>query len=108
MKPQRRNVPNKSKPPNAPIDHVERIKAGIRAKVEHLFRVIERQFGYTMVRYHGMKKNAAQLVILFAQSNLRMTRDKLLRHERVPSSHSCLSARPTNAVRHMPASFARR
>lgn len=74
----RRRALNKSKPLHALIDQVERIKAGIRAKVEHPFRVIKRQFGYTNVRYRGMRKNTAQLVTLFALSNLWMARCKLL------------------------------
>ena len=36
---------------DALIDQVEKIKASIRAKVEHPFGVIKRQFGYTKVRY---------------------------------------------------------
>ena len=50
---------------------------GIRAKVEHPFRVIKRQFGYTKVRYRGLKKNTLQLKTLFALSNLWMVRHQL-------------------------------
>lgn len=57
---------------------LEKLKAGIRAKVEHSFRVVKRQFGYAKVRYRGLKKNTAQLVTLFALSNLWMVRGKLL------------------------------
>ena len=57
---------------------LEKLKAGIRAKVEHPFRVVKRQFGYAKVRYRGLKKNTAQLVTLFALSNLWMARSKLL------------------------------
>ncbi|QPQ88883.1 IS5 family transposase (plasmid) [Burkholderia gladioli] len=78
MKPGRRRVLDQGKPLDALVDQVERIKAGIRAKVEHPFRVIKRQFGYTKVRYRGLKKNTAQLVTLFALSNLWMARGKLL------------------------------
>jgi IS5 family transposase len=53
-------------------------KARIRAFVEHPFRVIKRQFGYTKVRFKGLAKNTAQLVTLFALSNLWMARKKLL------------------------------
>jgi len=60
------------------IDKVEKIKASIRAKVEHPFRVIKRQFGYTKVRYRGLAKNTAQIVTLFALSNLWMARRKLM------------------------------
>jgi len=56
---------------------IERIKASIRAKVEHPFRVIKRQFGHTKVRYRGLAKNTAQLVTLFALSNLWMCRKHL-------------------------------
>ncbi len=47
---------------------VEKAKAQVRAKVEHPFRVIKRQFGYTKVRFRGLVKNTAQLVTLFALS----------------------------------------
>ena len=56
---------------------MEKLKAGVRAKVEHPFRVIKRQFGFVKVRYKGLKKNAAQLVTLFALSNLWMVSSKL-------------------------------
>ncbi|MEO4045843.1 transposase, partial [Pseudomonas sp. CAU 1711] len=45
---------------------------------EHPFRVIKRQFGYTKVRFRGLAKNTAQLVTLFALSNLWMVRRHLL------------------------------
>jgi IS5 family transposase len=57
---------------------VERAKAQVRAKVEHPFRVIKRQFGYVKVRFRGLAKNTAQLVTLFALSNLWMARRHLL------------------------------
>ncbi|MCC4601601.1 IS5 family transposase [Xanthomonas melonis] len=56
----------------------EHFKASVRAKVEHPFRVIKRQFGYTKVRYRGLAKNTAQVLTLFALSNLWMTRKQLL------------------------------
>ncbi len=62
---------------DALLDQVERIKAGVRAKVEHPFRVIKRQFGHVKVRYRGLKKNTAQLKTLFALSNLWMVRNKV-------------------------------
>jgi transposase, IS5 family len=56
----------------------EHCKASLRAKVEHPFRVIKRQFGYAKVRYRGLAKNAAQVLTLFALSNLWMSRRQLL------------------------------
>lgn len=60
------------------LDKAEKLKAGIRAKVEHPFRVIKRQFGYVKTRYRGLKKNAAQIATLFALSNLWMARHDLM------------------------------
>ena len=56
----------------------EHFKASLRAKVEHPFRVVKRQFGYTKVRYRGLAKNTAQVLTLFALSNLWMARRRLL------------------------------
>lgn len=78
MKSGRRRTLDKSKPLDALIDQVERIKAGIRAKVEHPFGVVKRQFGYAKVRYRGLRKSTGQLMTLFALSNLWMARGKLL------------------------------
>lgn len=50
----------------------------MRAKVEHPFRVIKRQFGHVKALYRGLKNNTAQLHTLFELSNLRMARKKLL------------------------------
>jgi IS5 family transposase len=60
------------------IEQREQLKSSIRAKVEHPFRVIKRQFGFTKVRYRGLMKNTAQLITLFALSNLWMARRQLL------------------------------
>ena len=60
------------------IDRLERGKAQIRAKGEHAFRVVKRQFGYVKVRYRGLAKNTAQLRTLFALANLWMVRRALL------------------------------
>lgn len=68
------------------VEKIEQIKASIRAKVEHPFRVLKQQFGYAKVRYRGPRKNTAQIVTLFALGNLWMARHKLLAMEplRVP------------------------
>jgi IS5 family transposase len=59
-------------------EQAEKLKASVRAKVEHPFRVLKRQFGYTKVRYRGLAKNTAQIITLFALSNLWMARRRLL------------------------------
>jgi IS5 family transposase len=64
--------------PDFIAERLEKMKASIRAKVEHPFRVIKRQFGFLKVRYRGLAKNTAQIVTLFALSNLWMARKALV------------------------------
>jgi IS5 family transposase len=59
-------------------DLVETAKAHIRAKVEHPFRVIKRQFGFQKTRLRGMVKNRCKVNVLAALSNLFMARGRLL------------------------------
>ena len=61
---------------------LEKLKASTRAKVEHPFRVIKCHFGFVRVRYKGLAKNMAQLVTLFALSNMWMTRRTLMQEPR--------------------------
>jgi len=78
MRPGKRRALDKATPMVAVLDKLEHLKASIRAKVEHPFRVIKRQFGYVKVRYRGLMKNTAQLHTLFALCNLWMARHRLL------------------------------
>lgn len=47
-------------------------KAGVRAKVEHPFLVIKRDFGFRKTRYRGIAKNLNHLYVLFASANWLM------------------------------------
>ena len=49
----------------------------VRAKVEHVFRVMKCQFGYRRVRYRGIAKNGAQVFALLALANLYLARGRL-------------------------------
>jgi IS5 family transposase len=49
----------------------------VRAKVEHVFRVLKCQFGYRKVRYRGIAKNGAQVFALLALANLYLVRGRL-------------------------------
>ena len=77
MRPGKRAALDRTRRSHELIDELERLKASMRAKVEHPFRVIKRQFGHVKVRYRGLKKNTAQLSTLFALSNLWMVRKTL-------------------------------
>ena len=78
MRPGKRRQLNPFIEPQVLAEQAEKIKASIRAKVEHPFRVLKRQFGYAKVRYRGLAKNTAQIVTLFALSNLWMARRQLM------------------------------
>ena len=78
MRPGKRKALNLENSLDAITNRIEKSKAGIRAKVKHPFRVVKRQFGFVKVRYRGLKKNTAQLVTLFALSNLWMVRRQLM------------------------------
>jgi IS5 family transposase len=54
-----------------------RTKAQVRSKVEHVFRVMKRQFGFDRVRYRGLAKNANRMFACFALVNLYLTRRRL-------------------------------
>ena len=78
MRPGKRRALDKQSPWGNLIDKAEQLKASVRAKVEHPFRVLKCQFGFTKVRYKGLAKNTAQLVTLFALGNLWMARKRIL------------------------------
>jgi len=54
-----------------------RVKARVRAKVEHPFRILKRIFGFEKVRYRGLKKNHQRLCSCFALVNLYLHRKRL-------------------------------
>lgn len=58
--------------------NTEYMKASIRAKVEHPFRIIKCQFGFTKARYRGLMKNDCKLAMLFALANIARV-DQMLR-----------------------------
>lgn len=47
-------------------------KASVRAKVEHPYLIIKRDFGFTKTRYRGIAKNLNHLHVLFASANWLM------------------------------------
>jgi len=63
------------------VDEIEkaknRVKARVRAKVEHPFRILKRIFGFEKVRYRGLQKNHERLCASFALVNLYLHRKRL-------------------------------
>jgi transposase, IS5 family len=54
-----------------------RVKAKVRARVEHPFRILKRIFGFDKVRYRGLAKNHNRLCACFALGNLYLHRKRL-------------------------------
>ena len=56
---------------------LERLKAQVRARVEHPFHILKNLFRHRKTRYRGLAKNTAQLHSLFALANLVIARRSL-------------------------------
>ncbi|WP_444893203.1 IS5 family transposase [Microbulbifer sp. TRSA001] len=67
----------KTLPGRDALGKAEKIKAQIRAKVEHPFRYIKRVFGYDKARYRGLLKNTERLCLLAGFTNLLIGRKYL-------------------------------
>lgn len=78
MRPGKRRALEPNRELHQLLEKAEKLKASIRAKVEHPFRLIKQQFGYAKVRYRGLKKNTERLTMLCALGNLWMVRRQLL------------------------------
>ena len=51
---------------------IEKRKSSVRSKVEHVFLIVKRQFGYAKVVYRGIAKNMNRFFALFASANLAL------------------------------------
>jgi IS5 family transposase len=80
----KRKALNKSRASKQLIDKLEALKASFCAKAEHPFRVIKLQFGFAKVRFKGLAKYTTRLQMLFAMSNLWMSRKLILQRRQVP------------------------
>lgn len=59
------------------FEGLEKLKASVRAKVEHPFHVLKNRFGHRKTRYRGLAKNEAQLFSLFGLVNLVLAGNRL-------------------------------
>lgn len=80
--PQAEDLTNDKGYRNRPLTEADRItnrtKSRVRAKVEHPLLIIKRIFGFSRVRYRGLKKNTSWLHVSCALANLYMVRRRLL------------------------------
>jgi IS5 family transposase len=67
--------------PDTPLgrinEQIEKLKASVRAKVEHPFHIVKNLFGMKKARYKGLAKNTAQLFTLFGLANLLIAKRRL-------------------------------
>ena len=56
----------------------EHEKSSVRCKVEHVFAVVKRLFGYRKTRYRGLRKQMLKSYIMFALANLYLADRKFL------------------------------
>lgn len=99
MRPGLRRLLDKARPMDGLTDQVERIKASIRAKVEHPFRVIKRQFGHVKLRYNRLAKNTAQRHTLFVDGAQALERELGMS---APSAWKMGAERAQNTTRRRP------
>ncbi len=56
---------------------VNRAKSRVRARVEHVFGVVKRLWGFYKVRYRGLAKNATRSFVALGLANIYLARAKL-------------------------------
>ena len=54
-----------------------RTKSQVRARVEHVFGVVKRLWGFNKVRYRGLAKNATRSFVALALANIFLARRTL-------------------------------
>ncbi len=53
-------------------------KARIRARVDHVFGVVKRLWGFSNVCYHGLQKNATRAATALALASIYLSRGRFL------------------------------
>ena len=49
-------------------------KSRVRSRVEHVFAVVKRLWGFNKVRYRGLAKNATRAFVALGRANIFMAR----------------------------------
>jgi IS5 family transposase len=56
---------------------INRLKSQVRSRVEHMFAVVKRQWGFNKVRYRGLAKNATRAFVALGLANIYLARGRL-------------------------------
>ena len=85
--PQAKDFTNQRTRRNGVVDEVlkgkNRNKSRIRARVEHVFGVVKRLWGFGKVRYRGLQKNATRAFTALALANIYLSRQRLMAQVRL-------------------------
>lgn len=76
---------SKYNPVSARWRAINRARSSVRARGEHIFRVVKQLWGFRKVRYRGLAKNTVRVFAIFALANLYMARHRLR-----PAGATCL------------------
>lgn len=57
---------------------VNRVKSRVRARVEHVFAVVKRLWGFNKARYRGLTKNSTRAFVATALANIFLARKRLM------------------------------
>ena len=80
--PQAKDFTNQRVRKGGEVDPVERAKtrnkSKVRARVEHVFAVVKRLWGFTKVRYRGLAKNATRSFVALGLANIYLARGRLM------------------------------
>jgi transposase, IS5 family len=57
---------------------VNRVKSRVRSRVEHVFAVVKRLWGFGKVRYRGLAKNATRAFVATGLANIYLARQRLM------------------------------
>ena len=67
--------------PGSPTEELERLvnraKSRVRSRVEHVFAVVKRLWGFDKVRYRGLSKNATRSFVTLGLANIYLARGVL-------------------------------
>ena len=80
--PQAKDCTNQRVRPSSPTAELERklnrVKSSVRSRVEHVFAVVKRQWGFAKVRYRGLAKNATRSFVALALANIYLARGRMM------------------------------
>jgi transposase, IS5 family len=76
-----RDCTNRRVRPGSPTEKIERLlnrtKSRVRSRVEHVFGVVKKLWGFGKVRYRGLAKNATRAFVTLAMANIYLARGSL-------------------------------